>query len=177
MLLLLPLLAGCQAPPPEPPKSEVENIDYKGWASLTRKPIPVAASGWRYCRAPGPDSDYAKESKKYGPHFSPAIRVLANPAAAAHLRSREADPLPEGAVIVKEKLFTEKDTEPVAYAAMVKREAGYDPEGGDWEYVYVTSGEGGKVERGRIETCAACHVQRQASDYLFRDWEKTAAGQ
>jgi hypothetical protein len=169
-LTLLPCLAGCPSLPPEPPAQAAGGIDYAGWPLLTRKPIPVAAAGWMYCRAPGPDGEYTKQSKKYGPHFSPAIRVFANPAAEAHLRSGEAAQLPAGAVIVKEKLLDEKAAQPVAYAAMIKREAGYDPEHGDWEYLYHPSG--GNVERGKLESCIACHAGQAKQDYLFRSYER-----
>jgi hypothetical protein len=172
---LLPILAGCPAPPPpEPPPAtrSVNGLDYKTWPQLTPKPVPVAVTAWQDCRAPDPDSEFAKQSKKYGPHFSPAVRVFANPVAEAHLRSNNTNALPVGSVIVKEKLTDDKATEPHAYAAMIKREAGYDPDHGDWEYVYADLGEGGKVERGKIESCIACHTGQAKQDYLFLPYLK-----
>ena len=48
---------------------------------------------------------------------------------------------------------------------MVRREAGYDVEGHDWEYVVVDSG--GRVEaRGPLPACRRCHAEAP-SRFLF----------
>lgn len=39
------------------------------------------------------------------------------------------------------------------YAAMIKREAGYDTKHGDWEYLYVTRGADSTIERGHLHNC------------------------
>src|SRR5262249_45810355 len=113
------------------------------------------------CRS---DSVEAYE-KERGPHFVPAIRLYANDVAAAHLREDHAGPLPAGATIIKEKWLNGKKD---GYAAMIKREPGYDTEHGDWEYVYVRPSEEGKAERGKIQSCIDCHARVAATDYLFR---------
>ena len=52
-----------------------------------------------------------------------------------------------------------------AYFAMVKRPAGYDPGGGDWEYLVVDAA--GQIEqRGRLPLCARCHADAP-HDHLF----------
>jgi hypothetical protein len=49
--------------------------------------------------------------------------------------------------------------------AMQKREAGYFPAGGDWEFVVV--GRDGRVEaRGKLESCARCHAEAPV-DFVF----------
>jgi len=78
--------------------------------------------------------------------------------------------MPGGATIVKEKWDDERAKTPVAYAAMIKREAGYDPQHSDWEYVYATLNEKGIVERGRLKSCIDCHAAAEKRDYLFRNW-------
>lgn len=175
------LTAGCHSPTlepeaaPEEPAKVTGTIDYAGWPRLTEKLFPVASGAWLYCAAPRPDSEIAKERKRLGPHFAPAIIVYANSAAHAHLRGGGAGPMPVGSVIVKEKVSSDRPTQAFGYGAMIKREAGYDPEHGDWEYVYATLGEGGTVERGKLESCIACHAGQANQDYLFRTYEK--AGQ
>src|SRR5262249_39822116 len=103
---------------------------------------------------------------------TPAIRVYANSVAHAHLRENRPGAMPVGSVIVKEKLPDLKDEKPFAYAGMIKREAGYDPNNGDWEYLYDPMRQGGKVERGKLTTGTACHRQAAAKDYLFRQYGK-----
>ena len=49
--------------------------------------------------------------------------------------------------------------------AMEKKEAGYNPEGGDWEYV-VMDGEGRVQNRGKLGGCARCHAEA-ATDFVF----------
>jgi hypothetical protein len=53
----------------------------------------------------------------------------------------------------------------VTYFAMIKRPPGYDPGGGDWEYLVVTPA--GRVEqRGILPLCARCHADAP-HDHLF----------
>jgi hypothetical protein len=49
--------------------------------------------------------------------------------------------------------------------AMVKRDAGYFPEGGDWEYI-ATDADGWIEDRGALVLCARCHAEAQA-DRVF----------
>ena len=49
--------------------------------------------------------------------------------------------------------------------AMVKRDPGYFPDGGDWEYV-VTDAEGWIEDRGALALCARCHAEAKA-DWVF----------
>jgi hypothetical protein len=41
---------------------------------------------------------------------------------------------------------------------MVKHPPGFDPEGGDWEYLIVEP-SGSIVRRGKIPLCARCHAE------------------
>jgi hypothetical protein len=49
--------------------------------------------------------------------------------------------------------------------AMLKRDPGFFPEGGDWEYV-VTDSEGWVEDRGALVLCARCHAEAKA-DWAF----------
>jgi hypothetical protein len=84
---------------------------------------------------------------------------------------REGKPLPTEAVVVKEKYANGLATGPLhEYAVMIKREAGYDPAGGDWEYAYVTLVPERKVARGQLAECAGCHASAKEHDFLFRSY-------
>jgi hypothetical protein len=173
--VLLVALVGCQpaADKPLPPR-DPELIDYSGWPEVTKGPIRIDPQLFNLCRhvTRAEMQQYGAEGR--GPHTVPAVRVYANDVAATHLREDRGGSLPTGAAIVKEKWWNEKDNRPAAYAAMIKKEPGYDPEHGDWEYVYVSLGEKTTVERGRLESCRDCHAGAVAKDYLFRTYLKGA---
>src|SRR5262249_21737523 len=65
--------------------------------------------------------------------------------------------LPQGATLV-ERLFPPEGATPGAYLVMVKRPAGYDPSGGDWEYLVVLP-DGRIEQRGILPLCARCHAE------------------
>ena len=54
--------------------------------------------------------------------------------------------------------------------AMVKRETGYDPADGDWEYMAL-DGSGRSIGTpGRLPMCRSCHAAQRRTDYLFRSY-------
>jgi hypothetical protein len=90
--------------------------------------------------------------------------ILADDGAAAYPTLGPLRPVPPGATLV-ERLSPRGSPDPSAYFAMVKRSAGYDPAGGDWEYLVVDST--GRIEqRGRLPLCARCHADAP-HDHLF----------
>lgn len=101
-----------------------------------------------------------------GPHAVERLSVFMNPAAASTLRDAVRPKYPVGSIVVKRK--EHDDGSEVAIGGMVKREAGYDPTNGDWEYFYAESGRA--PESGRLETCSGCHARAADSDHVFGDW-------
>jgi len=91
--------------------------------------------------------------------------VLASPGSGYPLRGPASQAAP-GATLV-ERLFEAGGAQPVTHFVMIKRAPGYDPPGGDWEYLVVAPG--GRVEeRGRLGLCARCHAEAP-HDRLFGD--------
>jgi hypothetical protein len=130
------------------------------------------------CRVPTPEEARARqeEAKAHGPHAKHFIVVRVSPDAVAEFR--EGRPLPTGAVVVKEKYADAVAAGPLQeYAVMVKREAGYDPGAGDWEYAYVTLTPVRVVSRGRLRECAGCHASARERDYLFRSYAGVGGSQ
>jgi len=73
---------------------------------------------------------------------------------------------PFGSIIVREKLLHPKAA-PELLAVMIKREAGFNPKAGDWEFLILT-GDAAKVKsREKTGGCLECH-SRSASDFVFR---------
>ena len=79
---------------------------------------------------------------------------------------------PQGAVLVKSKLASEKSNDPVLFTVMRKREAGYDPRNGDWEYAVLGGRSKRVLAQGRIESCISCHQKAASSDYVTRSYMK-----
>jgi hypothetical protein len=69
-----------------------------------------------------------------------------------------------GSLLVKKHALT-SSAAPGPIFAMAKRDAGFFPEGGDWEYV-VLDAEGHLEDRGRLTLCARCHAEANA-DWVF----------
>jgi hypothetical protein len=183
-------LGGCSSPPERvsiPSTSPASthsherkslNLNYADWAKVTEKPFPVALGFFFDCRLPSPEQIQQQKDleKQHGPHAKSFIVVRVNPAGLSHFKAGE--PVPVGTVVVKEKhLDYSPNVQPDAIAAMIKREPGFDPDHGDWEYAYeqLKPENERKLDRGKLESCIECHKGTKSTDYLFRPYLKTPA--
>jgi hypothetical protein len=85
---------------------------------------------------------------------------------------------PKGTIILKQKFKDEAGTKTALFTGMLKREKGYDPEVGDWEF-FVLNSEATAVRPARnIQSCIDCHAPFRASDFVSRRYltAKGAAG-
>ena len=85
--------------------------------------------------------------------------------------SKTAKVFPVGSVVVKEKKERRQESQqPILYTVMTKREKGYNPTVGDWEFS-VVSGDGKTLQaEGRLDNCQACHLTKPESDFIFRSY-------
>jgi Zn-finger protein len=82
---------------------------------------------------------------------------------------------PVGTLVLKEKRVNQEQVLPSLFTGMIKREKGYNPEAGDWEF-FAANGKGNLiVARGRITSCMDCHSKHQKTDYLTESWKKSPA--
>jgi hypothetical protein len=51
---------------------------------------------------------------------------------------------------------------------MVKRGAGFNPAGGDWEYMALNGAGVSVRERGPLASCNSCHAKQKEADFVFR---------
>jgi len=79
---------------------------------------------------------------------------------------------PEGSLIVKEKTSCD-DGRTRGFTAMLKREKGYFPECGDWEFFTVDGAATKIVERGKLARCSSCHEDFQG-DFASKNYVKPA---
>lgn len=150
----------------ESKKQDSEKLpDYTSWRALTPQPIRVDPAQATDCAPPR-----IRTRDRLGPHSAPGAKFFANPAAERGLAADLKSAMPVGATIVKEKYANAQDAKPTEYAAMIKREPGFDKEHGDWEYVFVKLGEKPVVTRGAIQSCVQCHSLAKKKDYLFRTY-------
>ena len=116
----------------------------------------------------------SEEKPQKNPHEKGAqtfARVFANDLATPEMHKDEPH-FPAGSIIVREKLLQEADDVPEAVTVMVKREKGFSPKTGDWEF-FVLDGAVGKVEkRETTGACAKCHTQAEKTDWVFRTYLK-----
>ena len=105
--------------------------------------------------------------EKRNPHLNKFARLFVDKAGRPALEGHE--PVhPEGTVIVKEKLPTSVAKAPELFTGMLKREQGYNPECGDWEF-FTVSGDAKKLtDRGKLTSCMECHQRYPQKDFVTR---------
>ena len=148
-----------------PPDAELLDL-VKTRAKLQRatpEPKLVNSKFATLCRGLTPEEE--TEVKK-NPHNNHAIYVYTNEAGVQPYF----DPwgkFPEGSLVLKEKLVT-ANAKTDGFTGMIKREAGYFPAGGDWEYFTINAAVSKITERGKIQSCADCHAEHGKGDRITK---------
>lgn len=152
--------------PPAPTKPDAASAVFKKyhkWDRVTSKPVPVSGeSGGRCSPTPGTTAALAGAEG----YFQLYVSDMAKPVFAL----APSTPFPEGAILVKELLAAPKGRDPRTLLAMVKREDGFDPANGNWEFfVLRVTDIPVVVDSGRITHCAQCHTRAKPQDFVFRN--------
>ncbi|HEY0320457.1 MAG TPA: cytochrome P460 family protein [Pyrinomonadaceae bacterium] len=140
---------------------------YRQWTRVNPEPAIFHAQIAALCAAP----TAARNNMEAGnPHLDKFITVYVNDIGKRAMMEEKSPRFPQGSVIVKEKLMTKESTSPELLTVMIKREAGFNPDNGDWEYMSL-NGTGKEVQaRGRLESCQACHMMVKDTDYVSRNY-------
>ena len=77
---------------------------------------------------------------------------------------------PVGTLIVRENLLDRMDLRPKMLTVMAKRAKGFNPAGGDWEYLLIDEALTQAQLREKTGSCHACHLARRESDFVFRTY-------
>lgn len=149
---------------------------YAKYEKITPEPVYVNPVLAMLCRGAS-KQEVEKARGKHGPHANTAVVIQMN-ALAANAFNADLTHYPLGSVIVKQKSilgYVGEDGKAVRPAdngvgGMIKRQAGYDPAHGDWEYFYFE--DPAKIESGRIASCVQCHATAKATDYVFGSWHR-----
>ena len=104
------------------------------------------------------------------PHLHKYVSVFVNPVGREAMMTRQKPKFPIGSMIVKEKLGSPDSTAPEVLTAMIKREPGYNPENGDWEYLVLDGAASRIVEQGKLTRCSGCHRAYKHSDFVTRTY-------
>ena len=142
------------------------------WNKVNSEPYRLGVAVDLLCRAPTPQ-DY-EPYRKENPHAASFITVYVNNTGREAMFAKEAQTFPQGSVIVKEKISTRfEGSKPLLYTIMRKREPGFNPDLGDWEFAVV--GPNGKdvQGRGKLANCQSCHKPKRDSDFVFRPYLKS----
>jgi hypothetical protein len=148
------VVTGCsqEAQPPEESAVSVDANDV--WAQITETSPYKQWDTW-----PGHPDIYPGKS----PHGK-YLRLYANgPAITA---AREGEPMPDGAILVKEN-YAEDKTTLKAVTPMYKVD-GYNPDAGDWWWAKYGP-EGTVMKAGKVEGCINCHKAVEDKDWIFTE--------
>ena len=151
-----------------------EFADYRTWRPIHAEPIEVPPEFSRACEAYQPE----KES----PHAGRFISVYVNPTGrktylagmpstsskAPNAPAGKPAVFPEGAVIVKAKLRAKTSRTPDELGIMIKRQKGYDPDAGDWQFLFVDHEGQLTTDRKQLTGCIDCHANRSDTAFVFR---------
>lgn len=157
--------------PEQPPRERAAGAElvagYKAWTRVNPEPA-VFHSKLAFLCAPPTEAQLRREREN--PHLNKFITVYVNGPGRRAMLEEKRPRFPAGTLIVKEKLPARDSSEPELLTAILKHEAGYDPEGGDWEYL-VLDGQGKEVRaRGKLESCRACHQTYPDTDFVSRNY-------
>ncbi len=141
---------------------------YTGWTRVNPEPAVFHSRIAMQCFLPSKERQRLELEEN--PHRDKFVTVYVNEAGRRPMLEARAPRFPAGTLIVKEKLPSKDSASPELLTAMLKREAGYDREGGDWEYL-VFDGRGEEVRaRGKLESCRACHLDYSGQDFVARNY-------
>ena len=140
---------------------------YRKWTRVNPEPVLMHSSVNMLCRAPTPDN-IAQRNRD--PHSNKFIIVYVNEIGRHAMMEEKQPKFAVGSVIIKEKLTSKTSTQPELLTVMLKREAGFNPQSGDWEYL-VLDGTATKTEaRGRLQNCQSCHLSQSTTDFVYRNY-------
>ena len=137
------------------------------WHKVNAKPHYIRSEFDHLCVGPSPDQ--RREILK-NPHVWKHITVYVNAQGEKAMAKRLKFPV--GSVIVKEKFanVAGKLPRPELTTVMIKRENGFNPKCGDWEFAVLDASGKKLLERGKIDRCMKCHVGEASSDFVFGNY-------
>lgn len=172
-----PVYASVEAKGDDPEQVLNALAKYRTWTLVNPEPIMMDRVVSQLCAMPNtgarvkPAPDPNRNKFRYNPvnpHQDKFLSVYVNETGRESMMTRRSPEFPQGSLIVKEKLGSKESRTPELLTAMFKREKGYNPESGDWEYMLLDGAASKIVERGRLSSCSVCHAAYSSTDYVTR---------
>lgn len=138
---------------------------YQTWTKVNPKPVRLLVSTDILCIGAAPG--LAEEFRKINPHFDRYVTVYVNKIGENAMM--KGGTFPKDSVVVKEK--HEGENGPVILSTvMIKREKGYNPACGDWEFAAIDAFASKTNGEGKLESCMRCHREQKSNDFLFKTY-------
>lgn len=151
--------------PPQIVDATGEITGYKNWTKVNEKPEPVFSRIAIMCARP---TQAQREEESKNPHNDKFINVYVNDTGKDEMMHKKSPKFSVGTVIVKEKLSKAESDNPELLTVMIKREKNYNAEAGDWEFLTFNGDGTQTTARGKLESCQACHIAEEPTDYISR---------
>jgi Cytochrome P460 len=152
------------APRAEADKALESLSAYRKWTLVNPSPVKMESAVATLCAARVPPG------LPQSPHQDKFISVYVNETGRSAMMLQRAPQFPVGSMIVKEKLSTKESDAPELLTAMIKREKGYNPQSGDWEYLVLDGAASQLIKRGKLADCTGCHRAYEQTDYVTRTY-------
>ena len=138
---------------------------FHNWTKANPTPIRLATSLDMLCR--GVSAEERASYQKTAIHFDRYMTVYVNPVGEKAMVKGGIFPI--GSIIVKEKRETK--TGPIVLSTvMIKREKGYNPACGDWEFAALNADATKTDGDGKLESCMKCHKDQAKKDFVYRTY-------
>lgn len=139
---------------------------------ITEKPVQMEPLVMMRCAVSPQQMRVSQKERTLGisdPHIKKYVHVYVSPGGEAPMRTW-AGTFPEGTIVLKEKFSDASGTNTELFTGMIKREAGYNPECGNWEF-FTLPGDASKISmRGKIQDCMECHEEFKSSDFVTKEY-------
>lgn len=144
--------------------------DRAKFTRITAEPVRMDYATAFLCNEP--DEDLAVRKKglsEKNPHRENYVHVFTSTNAVEAMQSRT-NTFPQGSLILKEKLSYIGGQHTELFTGMLKREPGYNPECGDWEFFTVSADAKKVTSRGKLQQCMDCHVEYAERDFVTKSY-------
>lgn len=138
---------------------------------ITEKPFQMEQFVSFRCAGPTPEeSRVTQKEKSLGisdPHLQKYVHVYVSTNGVDAMKARDGV-FPQGAIVLKEKFSDATGTNTEFFTGMVKRQPGYNPDCGDWEFFTMPGDASTISKRGKLSDCMECHVEYKNRDFVTK---------
>ena len=167
--------------PSTAPTNEVEKrkdrelamiADYRSWHRVNPEPITMTDVVAKMCRLL--TKKEAEEFRSVDPHIAvqeqKSFTVYVNEVGKDRLLGKAAGTFPVGTCIVKVKHDGQDATTSELLTVMIKREAGFAPQIGDWDFLVLDGFAKSVQGRGAMKNCVSCHTAVNDNDFVYASY-------